>query len=91
MKKVEGIITAGCPARFVDHIVAVTYACGWIEPIGFWEIFAENDIVGHLVHVIGYKPIVRFLEFITDFRGKNLSSWKTTIDENGEIKWIKSN
>lgn len=67
----KGVVTY-LETRFVDRIVLFAYHCRLLTVHEVIPILDEKDEnVGGVLCVTGGRLIVRFLEWITDYRGKD--------------------
>lgn len=73
MKKVKGIITMTSEGRFVDRVAEMAHKMKLFEDHGYYPIIHEKTgkEMGRLMCIVGPRPVVRFLEIITEIRGKD--------------------
>lgn len=78
MKK--GVITVYYDERIVDKVSKLMYKMHLYKTDGYYPICDDRTKgeVGAIVCVYGNGLIVRFLEWLTDYRGKDAT--KVTID-----------
>ena len=72
----KGVITYDHKRRLVDYLSIAAVKTGLIKTDGYYPILdnkTKNE-VGQFVCVYGNGVVVRFLEFITDYRGKNMNT-----------------
>lgn len=76
----KGVISVEYEKRFVDRIANVMHDMKLYKTDGYYPIMEESTgkEVAAFVCIYGNGLIVRFLEAITQFRGKNLK--KVSID-----------
>lgn len=70
MKTGKGIITLLNENRLVDRIARFTYVKGWWRITGYYPIFDKTGKeTGRFMCAYGNGPLVRFLSWLTDYRG----------------------
>ena len=76
----KGVITLDYKERFVDRITKMLYKMKLFQTDGYYPITEEKtgEEVAAFICIKGSATIVRFLEWITDYRGKD--GYKVTID-----------
>lgn len=90
MKEVEGFITYDRSIRFVDRITAAMYRLNLFDCHGYFEIISrENEVEAWIIHITGWAPIVKFLEIVTEYKGKNLVSWNPVRNDDGSYTWVR--
>ena len=75
----KGVITLDYKGRLVDRLAKAMYKMKLFETDGYYPVLDNNKSeVAAFVCIKGAKPVVRFLEWITDYRDKNAR--KVTIE-----------
>jgi hypothetical protein len=75
----KGVITYEKGTRFVDHITELMCKMKLFKEDGYYPIIDKTgNEVGAFICVQGRKAAIRFLEWATDYRGKDAQ--KITIN-----------
>ena len=81
MKTGKGLITVLNENRLVDRIARFAYLKGLWKITGYYSIFDNKtgEETGRIMCAYGNKFLIRFLSWMTDYRGKDAVTH--------EIKW----
>jgi hypothetical protein len=73
MKNYKGVITVEYGKSFMNRLTSLMNRMKLFKVDGYYTITdnTTDEEIGAFVCVNGFKPVVKFLEWITDYRGKD--------------------